>query len=272
LIKQDQIEEWIHEVEERPSSGPLIVRFVSNRLRDLTNRNEELLAENIALRTGQRAEEYESRIANLEYQLELLKRQVGSEGLASITSSISVETMVGIAYTIHGYVFRLSFSLTELTSGTKLPHRLPRVDEGEPAPRLFATTPKEELLFVFDSGRTVTLPVDQIEECGQDAADWKTATLIEPRGGEELAAVLPVARMTLFDTCAQTSRRGYARKLLRTTFETHIAKNFIGTGVKQKPDRTGGLVLCGKDDQLVMVSQEGFLVGMDVNGLPFTAE
>jgi hypothetical protein len=64
MINPDQIEEWIHEVEQRPSSAGLIIEYISRRLRDLTARNEELLAENISLRMGKKVEEYESRIAN----------------------------------------------------------------------------------------------------------------------------------------------------------------------------------------------------------------
>ena len=79
MITPKKIEEWIKEVEERPTSASIILQYISNRLRDLTVRNEELLAENIALVSGKRVEEYEQRIAHLEYQLELLKRQLGGD-------------------------------------------------------------------------------------------------------------------------------------------------------------------------------------------------
>ena len=79
MITPEKIEEWIKEAEQRPSSAPLIIQFIANRLRDLAGRNEELLAENIALLTGKRVEEYQQRIAHLEYQLELLKRQLKGE-------------------------------------------------------------------------------------------------------------------------------------------------------------------------------------------------
>ncbi len=79
MIIPKKIEEWIKEVEERPTSASIILQYISNRLRDLTDRNEELLAENIALVSGKRVEEYEQRIAHLEYQLELLKRQLGGD-------------------------------------------------------------------------------------------------------------------------------------------------------------------------------------------------
>ena len=44
-----KIDEWMKEAEERPASAIAIVKLVANRLRELTERNEELLAENIAL-------------------------------------------------------------------------------------------------------------------------------------------------------------------------------------------------------------------------------
>jgi hypothetical protein len=51
-----KIDEWMKEAEARPESAVTIVKLVSKRLRELTERNEELLTENIAA-NGTRAEE-----------------------------------------------------------------------------------------------------------------------------------------------------------------------------------------------------------------------
>src|SRR5215510_5980513 len=75
----NKIDEWMKEAEERPESAVTIVRLIARRLRELTERDEELLAENIALQNGTRVEEYQKRIAHLEYQLDLLKRRFGSD-------------------------------------------------------------------------------------------------------------------------------------------------------------------------------------------------
>lgn len=77
MISPDKIDEWIREVEERPSSAALIIRYIANRLSELASRDEELSAQNIELLSGRKVDEYESQIASLEYQLELLKRQLG---------------------------------------------------------------------------------------------------------------------------------------------------------------------------------------------------
>jgi hypothetical protein len=77
-----KIDEWIKEAEDRPESALTLVRLIARRLRELTERNEELLAENIALQNGTRVEEYQTRISHLEYQLDLLKRRFGGEGAA----------------------------------------------------------------------------------------------------------------------------------------------------------------------------------------------
>src|SRR5512133_4191717 len=76
-----KIEEWMKEAEARPESAVTIVRLIARRLGELTARNEELLAENIALQNGTRVEEYQKRIAHLEYQLDLLKRRFGADEL-----------------------------------------------------------------------------------------------------------------------------------------------------------------------------------------------
>ena len=77
MITPGQVEEWIREIKERPESAALILRQISKRLSELADSNEQLRAENISLQTGKKVQEYESRISNLEYQLEMLKRQVG---------------------------------------------------------------------------------------------------------------------------------------------------------------------------------------------------
>jgi len=51
VITPEKIDEWIHEAEERPSSASLIIRFIGNRLIDLAKWNDELQADNLALRS-----------------------------------------------------------------------------------------------------------------------------------------------------------------------------------------------------------------------------
>src|SRR5688572_32181857 len=89
----NKIDEWIKEAEERPESALMIVKLITKRLRDLTERNEELLAENITLQNGTRVEEYQKRIIHLEYQLELLKRRFSLGDNARLEEALdSVET------------------------------------------------------------------------------------------------------------------------------------------------------------------------------------
>jgi len=270
LINPDKIDEWIQEVEQRPSSAALIIQYIANRLRDLTSRNEELLAENIGLRSGRKVEEYESRIANLEYQLEILKRQIGGE--INLMTPAAVEGLSIIAYQVDGKVLRFEVAFRDLASGEILAQIPPENFTEYLHPRLVITSPVEELLFVFDSGRTVNMAVADVPVITAGKASWTSAMLVEPRGGEELAAVLPIARMSLFDFCVQVSRRGYVKKMMRPSFESHVAKNFIGTGVKQKPDRTAGLTFCMKDDLFVLSSREGWLTCQGANEMSYTAE
>src|SRR5574339_1296429 len=88
----NKIDEWMREAEARPESAVTIVRLIARRLRELTERNEELLVENIALQNGTRVEEYQKRIAHLEYQLDLLKRRFGAdESMLAELPTASVE-------------------------------------------------------------------------------------------------------------------------------------------------------------------------------------
>src|SRR5215211_4132188 len=105
-----KIDEWMKEAEARPESAVTIVKLVARRLNELTQRNEELLAENIALQNGTRVEEYQKRIAHLEYQLDLLKRRFGAEEAAFAdlpSQSTAVSTLSLLVYNTYGRVLRM---------------------------------------------------------------------------------------------------------------------------------------------------------------------
>src|SRR5215468_4585381 len=105
-----KIDEWMKEAETRPESAVTIVRLVAKRLQELTARNEELLTENIALQNGTRVEEYQKRIAHLEYQLDLLKRRFGADEslLAELPiTSVETSTLSLLIYNPYGRVFRV---------------------------------------------------------------------------------------------------------------------------------------------------------------------
>lgn len=275
MITHEKIDEWIKEVEERPSSAPNIIRYIARRLSDLTNRNEELLNENIALRLGKKIDEYENRIANLEYHLDILQRQIGSgaaipapaEAAASSTQTASL-----LIYNGFGQVLRV-----ELDSPGSVEPRLLAKLTGEvrlegSVPRLLATSTQEELLFVFDSGRAVAAPVTVIPAASQGELSWEQAFLQEPRGSEELVMILSMAKMTLADLCIQTSRRGFVKKMSEAFFETCVSSSYVGMGTKQKNDKTCSLIFTGKNDLYVLVSKEGRAFSMEANKLPITIE
>jgi DNA gyrase/topoisomerase IV subunit A len=275
MITPEKIDEWIKEVEERPTSAGNILRYIAQRLSDLTARNEELLNENIALRLEKKVEEYEGRIANLEYQLDILKRQV----ISGIVTDALQETAVAVPRTASlilynglGQILRVEFDPTELASASQLAQFSGGVHSEGFHPRLLATSSQEELLFVFDSGRAVTAPVSAIPSSDQGRLDWEEAFLQEPRGSEELATIIPIAKMTLAELCIQTSRRGFVKKMNGSFFESCVSNSFVGTGTKQKQDKTCALLLCGKSDLFVIVSKEGRAFTMEASKLPITIE
>ncbi|MGE5222973.1 MAG: hypothetical protein ACM3PY_11065 [Omnitrophica WOR_2 bacterium] len=267
MITPNKIEEWIQEIEERSSSAPTIVRYIANRLSDLTKRNEELLAENIELRTGKKVEEYESRIANLEYQVDLLKRQLGGEAISQAADTTSL-----FVFNTLGQVIRVELNGTGLASGKTIAEFNHNPGSGTAIPHILATSSQEEILFVFDSGRTTTKAVSDIPALENGDLGWEKAILVEPLGNEELAMLTPVAKMSLFEFGVQVSRRGYLKKIKQDYFQAHVANAYIGTGAKLSSDKTCSLSLCNHDDLLVLVTREGFAWSMEVNRLPLTIE
>lgn len=275
MINQKKIDEWIHEVEERPASAALIIQYIANRLSELASREEELAAQNIELLSGRKVDEYESRIANLEYQLELLKRQLGGEINLPIEMSAnkpSIETVNLLVYNPMGLVMCGVMNLAELASG----QTIARISGGEPLgelrPSVVVTTSQEELLLLFDTGRTVTLPVSQLPLLSLENLDWQQASVHEPSVKEELAAIHPIAKISLYETCIQVSRRGFVKKFNTSFLATHITENYIGTGVKLPADKTCCLTFANKTDLFVMVSQEGYIFSMQADRLPVAIE
>ncbi len=274
MINSDKIEEWIHEVEERPGSAANIIRYISNRLRELAQRNEDLQAENIELRSGRKVEEYENRITNLEYELDLLKRQLGGENIGITGAQIAaprIETASLLVYNRLGQALRLELPIAELVSGNVAGSFRDGVSLGDDLARLLLTYSTDELLFVFDSGRSAAIPAANLPACGAEL-DWDQAYLEEPRGVEELAVVAPIGKMSLYDFTLQASRRGCVKKVPQDFFKQHVSSGYVGTGARLPSDKTCDLVFVSKDERLVLASWEGFLLTLETGKLPFAAE
>jgi DNA gyrase/topoisomerase IV subunit A len=274
MITPEKIEEWLKEAEERPASMAVILQYVANRLRNLTTRNEELRAENLALRTDKRVEEYEQRINHLEYQLDLLRRQFGGDLPAEYQPAEKEEgqdRLSVLLYDATGRILRVEVNSAQFNAGKELARLAAPPVLNEDAPRLLVVPSYEELLFVFSSGRIATLAVESISAA--KSLEWgHAAQPQEPRGGETLACLAPISSMALADFILQASRRGFVKKLMTSLAPSVLNKHYIGTGATIPGDRTHTLALCGKDDQMVLVSRDGFMLGLDVRDLPFSAE
>jgi hypothetical protein len=278
MITPEKIEEWLREVEQRPESAPLIIQFIANRLRDLVAWNESLRAENISLMTGNRVEEYERRIAHLEYQLDLLKRQFSGEpppaDSAGIERAAPVRMIQILVYDSLGHLIRLELDPTtfydEIVIGNLVGDLVPN---GEPL-RLLAVPTSDELLFVFTYGRVAVRAVDDLPPVASRGAwDWAQAPVpVARRSQEMLACLTPIARLALAEYFIQISRRGYVKKVLRSMSSSILSQQYIGMGTTLPVDRIFETLLCGKDERLMLVSHEGYLQCLDAGRLPFSIE
>ena len=268
-----KIDEWMREAETRPESAVTIVKLVSKRLRELTERNEELLTENIALQNGTRVEDYQKRIAHLEYQLDLLKRRFGAdESLLVDLPGTAVETgaLSLLAYNTYGRVLRVEVDSNMQGLGRIADETLPTSEQ----PRLLAVPSNEEVLLLFTSGRVSTCSVGNIPavECG-GTWTWNEAALPdEPRAGEFLACIMPISRLPLSEFFLQVSRRGCVKKTMTSMAQSILGNHYLGKGTLQKSDQSFGVTLCLKKDLFVFVTIEGKLLGLDVNELSYSAE
>lgn len=268
-----KIEEWMKEAEARPESAVTIVKLVAKRLSELTERNEELLAENIALQNGTRVEDYQKRIAHLEYQLNLLKRRFGDEEflLAELpTAAVEASTLSLLVYNPYGRILRLELDADVQTLGRILDETLQHNEQ----PRMLVVPSNEEALLLFTSGRVSTCAVSNIAavECGADWR-WDNAALPdEPRAGEFLACVMPISSLPLSAFFMQVSRRGCVKKTMTSMAQSILGNHYLGKGILQKSDQPFDVTLCLKKDYSAFVTLEGKLIGLDVNDLSYAAE
>jgi hypothetical protein len=268
-----KIDEWMKEAEARPESAVTIVRLVANRLRELTERNQELLTENIALQNGTRVEEYQKRIAHLEYQLDLLKRRFGTgESLLAELPAASreISTISILIYNTYGQVLRLEINSDVQALGRIVDENLQSSEQ----PRLLAVPSNEEVLLLFTSGRVSTCAVSSITpvECGGEWM-WNTAALPdEPRAGEFLVCIMPISRLPLSEFFLQVSRRGCVKKTMTSMAQSILGNHYLGKGTLQKSDQPFDVTLCQKKDLFSFITIEGKLLGLDVNELSYSAE
>jgi hypothetical protein len=268
-----KIDEWIKEVENRPGSALGILKLIAGRLRDLTERNEELLAENIALQDGSRVEEYRKRIAHLEYQLDLLKRRYGLDGeaLKELPAEPAGAPPVSLlAYNARGRILRIEI----VPERPVLGHLTGELSAAGELPRLLAVPAQEELLLLFTSGRVSTCAVGNLPalEIGGTWAWDQGALPDEPHAGERLACLMPLSRLPLADFFLQTSRRGCVKKTMTTVAETVFDTHYLGKGALQKTDQSFDLSLAQKKDCFALVTHQGRLLGLNVDDLSYTVE
>lgn len=268
-----KIDEWMKEAEARPESAVTIVKLIARRLRELTERNEELLSENIALQNGTRVEEYQKRIAHLEYQLDLLKRRFGADEslLAELPVNVAEpSTLSLLVYNNYGRVFRIEVDPDAQSLGRIADETLASSEQ----PRLLAVPSNEDVLLLFNSGRVSTQAVSNIPavDCG-GTWTWEQAALPdEPRAGEMLVCVAPLSHLPLSEFFLQVSRRGCVKKTMTSLAQSILGNHYLGKSTLQKSDQPFDVTLCQKKDIFAFVTFEGHLLGLDVDALPYSAE
>jgi hypothetical protein len=269
----DKIDEWIEEAKARPESALTLMRLIAGRLRELTQRNEELLAENIALQNGTRVEEYQQRIAHLEYQLDLLKRRFGGEALTleEIPSARDEPVTTSLlVYSGRGRIFRVELAPDCIEAG----HLADKLSADLEPPRLLAVPSNEEVLLLYSSGRVNTLTVESLPAVEAGGTwKWEQAALPdEPRAGEALVCITPFSGMPVAMFFVQVSRRGCVKKTMASMAQTILSSHYIGKGALKKADQPFDLALCGQGERLAFVTYEGKLLGLDVDNLSYTVE
>lgn len=269
-----KIDEWIQEAETRPGSALMILKLIAGRLRDLTERNEELLAENIALQDGSRVEEYQKRIAHLEFQLDLLKRRLGSPEVGQEESRVETGLTSLLVYNALGHMLRLELPAGEIYGVINLGKLSAELLQAGESPRLLSLRNSEEVLLLFSSGRVSRKTVIEIPALPVGGSwSWEQAALLdEPHAGELLTGLLPLAQLPVSEYFLQVSRRGFIKKTMSSLAEKILSSHYLGRGTIQKSDQPLDVCLVNKKNTFVVVSHEGHLLGLEVENLSYASE
>ena len=259
-----KIDEWIKEAEARPQSAVTIVKLAAN---------EELLAENITLQNGTRVEEYQKRIAHLEYQLNMLKRRFGTDDVNFTELPIQpTETATSslLIYNANGRIFRMELDTQLQALGRILDDAIQNSEQ----PRLLVVPSNEEVLLLFTSGRVSTYAASNIPtvNIGDEWAWDKAALPDEPRAGELLACITPLSHLPLSEFFLQVSRRGCVKKTMTSMAQSILGNHYLGKGAIQKSDQPFDITLCQKKDAFAFVTFEGKLIGLGIDDLPYSTE
>jgi DNA gyrase/topoisomerase IV subunit A len=277
MFPKEKIEEWLQEVEERPTSTPLIIQFIANRLNELSKWNEQLREENIALRSDKRVQEYEQQISYLTYQLDLLKRQFDGDlpiedSLTAASNPVKLYNL--LVYDAQGRIARLEFEKGELEDGHSIGNFIDLPSDGEPA-RLLAVSPNEELLCIFTSGRIAQLPVASIPLVVTDEGStaWSEVAIPhEPAMGDALASLMPVSQMALADFMVQISRRAFMKKIRMALAPSIMENLYIGRGAKLPGDQTMDVFLAHQTNHYILLSEEGYHALITADMLSYAVE
>jgi DNA gyrase/topoisomerase IV subunit A len=274
MFPSEKIEEWIQEVNQRPTSAPLIIQFIANRLNELTKWNEQLREENIALRSEKRIQEYEQQISYLNYQLDLLKRQFdgdlpSEEILKTISKPLDVLNI--LVYDSQGHIARLELDPENVGDGKAIVYFEGLVTEREPA-RLLVVPSSEELLCIFTSGRIAPLPVTSIPlvQMDENPLIWDQVQIPnEPALGDALACLMSISRIALADFMVQISRRAFMKKIRMALAPSIMENLYIGRGAKLPGDQTMDIFLGYDADRYILLSEEGYLGSVSAEMLSF---
>jgi DNA gyrase/topoisomerase IV subunit A len=204
--------------------------------------------------------EFERKIAELELQLDMLRRQVVGG------PKPAVQNQHLVLFNEKGQLVRIE--LPDLTKPGVVAQLDPR---GLLMPRQFGMivgNAYDELLLVLSSGRTVHLPAEQLPLSSGDRLAWDDTFAADLRALEELVSMVPITRMSLFDYAVQTSRFGYARKIAQSYFKTFIANNNIGRGIKFDFDRLCNLSLANEAGVVVLACRSGAIFATQAAALP----
>jgi DNA gyrase/topoisomerase IV subunit A len=266
MINRARIEDWIRQVQAQPVAAPLVIRQITDRLIELDEMNEQLRAENLTLSSGARVREFERRIAELEFQVNLFRRQGSID-----PDTLPAEKYQLVLYNDRGQILRLECSQADFTNPAGLKLQGDVIGEAR-AFGMLVTRPSDQLLLVFSTGRTIDLPIENIPPSSRSALEWRGAYREEPRPLEELVAVQQVTQMGYYDLGAQISRFGYAKKITQAYLKTFLVNKNIGKGTRFDFDRLLTLILCNPDDLIVTASKLGNFLGVQAAGLPVALE
>lgn len=252
MINDEDVSEWIKQIELAPASAPLVVKKLGVRLKNLDETNEKLRNENIQLRESINTKSHETEVNELHRQIR------GLTGLIRMCSKKQGGENAIITWSDDGKVLVTSWNQSISGITIKIPSYENMIRREI---RLLSSPIEEEILFVTNKGKTGTFIVKDLVTASHGELTWHKLPSINLDQNETVAIMTPIALLPLCESFVTASYRGYVRNIPVWSMSRFLQTSNIGRGSRDELDSQAfsTMIFDESVDILLFTRQGGYI-------------